>query len=135
MESASNLNFITDSKIECTDVDAANACMDAIESFQCTKRLDHGIDSFRFAGDWGDWMVVWDTFYMRNYFYNCITKESTWYPPPGLEHFLQTSKFEEMLVDAVKDEFGLGITEDKELFIMQEMGSFAGQQKDGKLLI
>ncbi|KAL5982480.1 hypothetical protein ACLOJK_016552 [Asimina triloba] len=34
----------------------------------------------------GDWMAVWDDFYARNYFYNIKTNESTWNPPPGMEH-------------------------------------------------
>ncbi|KAI3922237.1 hypothetical protein MKX01_005926 [Papaver californicum] len=31
-------------------------------------------------------LICWDTFYMRNYFYNMKTQESTWDPPPGVEH-------------------------------------------------
>ncbi|KAF7830619.1 Trimethylguanosine synthase [Senna tora] len=34
----------------------------------------------------GEWMAYWDTFYMRNYFYNIRTHVSTWNPPPGMEH-------------------------------------------------
>lgn len=34
----------------------------------------------------GDWKVFWDSFYLRNYFYNVQTQESTWYLPPGMEH-------------------------------------------------
>ncbi|XP_022975956.1 uncharacterized protein LOC111476503 isoform X2 [Cucurbita maxima] len=37
--------------------------------------------------EYGEWTVYWDSFYMRNYFYNIKTHESTWNPPPGLEHF------------------------------------------------
>lgn len=38
------------------------------------------------CGELGEWMVHWDTFYERNYFYNIRTQESTWFPPPGMEH-------------------------------------------------
>ncbi|KAL8250692.1 hypothetical protein R6Q59_034385 [Mikania micrantha] len=36
--------------------------------------------------EFGDWMTFWDEFYERNYYYNHKTKESTWDPPPGMEH-------------------------------------------------
>lgn len=38
-------------------------------------------------GTSGDWSAFWDSFYMRYYFYNAKTQESTWYPPPGMENF------------------------------------------------
>lgn len=40
--------------------------------------------------DYGDWMVCWDDFYKRSYFYNTKTQDSTWFPPPGMEHELFT---------------------------------------------
>ncbi|KAK1433484.1 hypothetical protein QVD17_10394 [Tagetes erecta] len=36
--------------------------------------------------EFGDWMTYWDEFYERNYYYNYKTQESTWDPPPGMEH-------------------------------------------------
>lgn len=52
-----------------------------------SKTLDHnGTDNFECSDDLGDWMVHWDPFYKRNYFYNIKTHSSTWYPPPGMEH-------------------------------------------------
>ncbi|KAG6483933.1 uncharacterized protein LOC122016164 [Zingiber officinale] len=36
--------------------------------------------------EFGDWMIIWDDFYGRNYFYNSKTQETTWYAPPGLEY-------------------------------------------------
>ncbi|KAI3726673.1 hypothetical protein L1987_66472 [Smallanthus sonchifolius] len=36
--------------------------------------------------EFGDWMTYWDEFYERNYYYNYKTEESTWDPPPGMEH-------------------------------------------------
>lgn len=44
-------------------------------------------DSGKGCSDLDNWRVVWDDFYMRNYFYNIKTYESTWYPPPGMEYF------------------------------------------------
>ncbi|KAH9612670.1 hypothetical protein KSS87_016137 [Heliosperma pusillum] len=44
-------------------------------------------DSGRCCGTCGDWGAYWDYFYLRYYFYNCQTKESTWHPPPGMENF------------------------------------------------
>ncbi|GAB4852177.1 hypothetical protein Ancab_016367 [Ancistrocladus abbreviatus] len=38
-------------------------------------------------GSFGDWRVFGDSFYMRNFFYNVKTCESTWDPPPGMENF------------------------------------------------
>ncbi|KAI3861738.1 hypothetical protein MKX03_036774 [Papaver bracteatum] len=52
--------------------------------------------SSKVNGDSGDWRVCWDTYYMRNYFYNMKTQESTWDPPPGVEYvgFSQNSDVE-----------------------------------------
>ncbi|XP_019156764.1 PREDICTED: uncharacterized protein LOC109153322 isoform X4 [Ipomoea nil] len=36
----------------------------------------------------GDWKVYWDNFYSRNYFYNLISQECTWDPPPGMEELV-----------------------------------------------
>lgn len=33
----------------------------------------------------GDWIAHWDEHYMRTFFYNTVTQESTWDPPPGVE--------------------------------------------------
>ncbi|MED6145946.1 hypothetical protein PIB30_029800 [Stylosanthes scabra] len=44
------------------------------------------IDMSNYCGELGDWMVFWDPFYMRKYFYNTTTQTSTWDPPPGMEH-------------------------------------------------
>ncbi|KAK7291114.1 hypothetical protein RIF29_06011 [Crotalaria pallida] len=51
------------------------------EGVGCNK-----IDLSNNCGEFGDWMVFWDTFYMRRYFYNIKTETSTWDPPPGMEH-------------------------------------------------
>ncbi|WOL10805.1 hypothetical protein Cni_G19564 [Canna indica] len=36
--------------------------------------------------EFGNWRVIWDDYYKRNYFYNYKTQETTWYAPPGLEY-------------------------------------------------
>ncbi|KAI3522157.1 hypothetical protein L1887_11637 [Cichorium endivia] len=35
--------------------------------------------------EYGDWIMYWDDFYERNYYYNSRTNESTWDPPLGIE--------------------------------------------------
>lgn len=36
----------------------------------------------------GEWIAYWDEFHMRTYFYKVETQESTWDPPPGMEHLV-----------------------------------------------
>ncbi|XP_024031699.1 uncharacterized protein LOC21392878 isoform X2 [Morus notabilis] len=45
-----------------------------------------GTAKYECSGDFGDWIVCWDSYYSRNYFYNNTTQTSTWYPPEGMEH-------------------------------------------------
>ncbi|XP_050365714.1 uncharacterized protein LOC126784284 [Argentina anserina] len=52
----------------------------------CSEVLDSDELDGQQRGDIGDWMVCWDCYYMRNYFYNMRTQTSTWYPPEGMEH-------------------------------------------------
>ncbi|CAN6312454.1 unnamed protein product [Urochloa humidicola] len=61
------------------------ACLSLAEP----SSVDEHAESFssNFCYEYGDWRVVWDTFYSRYYFYNIQTQESTWYPPEGLEDF------------------------------------------------
>ncbi|GKV04622.1 hypothetical protein SLEP1_g16765 [Rubroshorea leprosula] len=47
-----------------------------------------GTDNQYHNGESGDWKVYWDSFYSRNYFYNIRTQDSTWDPPPGMEHLV-----------------------------------------------
>ncbi|XP_062019683.1 uncharacterized protein LOC133736263 isoform X2 [Rosa rugosa] len=59
------------------------------ESVSCSiypEGLENGAIDSQQSGDFGDWMVYWDSYYMRNYFYNIRTHTSTWYPPVGMEH-------------------------------------------------
>ncbi|KAH7679441.1 Noranthrone synthase protein [Dioscorea alata] len=61
--------------------------------------------------EFGDWKVAWDTFYMRYYFYNRQTQESTWSPPEGLEFAFSsgsTSNSNDMTVCAAEDDNNLG---------------------------
>ncbi|KAJ9674394.1 hypothetical protein PVL29_023757 [Vitis rotundifolia] len=67
---------------------------------QSSEVIDHdGIDSCESYGGFGDWRVYWDSFYMRNYFYNIKTHESTWYQPPDMEFLLGdiTNEFSEII--------------------------------------
>ena len=44
-------------------------------------------EDIKCGGTSGEWSAFWDSFYMRYYFYNARTQESTWHPPPGMENF------------------------------------------------
>ncbi|KAB5526686.1 hypothetical protein DKX38_020533 [Salix brachista] len=60
---------------------------ESAELSQSSEVIEHGeIDSYNYYGDFGDWRVYWDSFYMRYYFHNIKTDTCTWYPPPGMEH-------------------------------------------------
>ncbi|KAH9758220.1 trimethylguanosine synthase [Citrus sinensis] len=63
--------LVADSVLDSSSYELTN--YDEVGSYDCT-------DAF------GDWKVYWDSFYMRNYFYNTKTLVSTWNPPPGAEH-------------------------------------------------
>ncbi|XP_058097168.1 uncharacterized protein LOC131242498 isoform X1 [Magnolia sinica] len=88
--------------------------IDPVEPSQSSDRLDSNCqdecDGYKCCSDLEDWMAVWDAFYMRNYFYNVRTTESTWYPPPGMEYLAfvdSAAKSNEMIVDAAEDNMGL----------------------------
>lgn len=62
----------------------------SMESSLSCASADHHVPDYSdnsVCYEFGDWRVIWDPFYKRNYFYNFQSQESTWYPPPGLEHF------------------------------------------------
>ncbi|XVE94908.1 hypothetical protein REPUB_Repub02eG0050200 [Reevesia pubescens] len=57
------------------------------------------------GGDFGDWRVYWDSFYLRNYFYNLKTQASTWNPPPGMENLVfenLNNKADEMTIESLQ---------------------------------
>ncbi|KAL1546955.1 trimethylguanosine synthase-like isoform X4 [Salvia divinorum] len=39
----------------------------------------------------GEWVAYWDDFHMRTFFYNVTMQESTWDPPPGMEHLVYSN--------------------------------------------
>ncbi|KAL8513874.1 hypothetical protein ACS0TY_013116 [Phlomoides rotata] len=43
----------------------------------------------------GEWVAYWDDFHGRMYFYNAETEESTWDPPPGMEHHVYVDMVDE----------------------------------------
>lgn len=85
---------------ECPSVDGHCAEYERLLSDICTKmsqgpesavfseQLDHDNIDSECNDDFGDWRTYWDSFYSRNYFFNIRTQESTWEPPPGMEHLL-----------------------------------------------
>lgn len=80
----------TDCETICNDDGAANWQPPANESESLPMSLEgvacDRVDGSNDCGVFGDWMVLWDTFYGRRYFYNVKTDTSTWDPPPGMEH-------------------------------------------------
>lgn len=87
-----NMNERDEKLIECErSEDISLACNDinpeqplisgSLELFEHEE-----IESSQYYGDAGDWRVCLDSFYMRSYFYNMKTQESSWYPPSGMEH-------------------------------------------------
>ncbi|KAK4374341.1 hypothetical protein RND71_005018 [Anisodus tanguticus] len=42
-------------------------------------------------GTIGDWRLYWDNDYQRNYFYNMVTMQCTWDPPPGMDDLVFTN--------------------------------------------
>ncbi|XP_027189744.1 uncharacterized protein [Cicer arietinum] len=80
----------TDYDTFCNDDGAATWQPPANESETLPMSLEgigcDSIDQSNECGEFGDWMVFWDTFYMRRYFYNVKTHTSTWDPPQGMEH-------------------------------------------------
>lgn len=42
-------------------------------------------------GTTNDWRFYWDNDYQRNYFYNTVTTQCTWDPPPGMDDLIFTS--------------------------------------------
>ncbi|WJX15915.1 hypothetical protein P8452_06010 [Trifolium repens] len=81
---------LTDCETICNDDGAATWQPPANESESLPMSLEgigcDRVDGSNDCGEFGDWMVLWDTFYGRSYFYNVKTDTSTWDPPPGMEH-------------------------------------------------
>ncbi|KAJ0969143.1 hypothetical protein J5N97_022020 [Dioscorea zingiberensis] len=79
-------------------------------SFDLDDYTDQACPNNSVCFEFGDWKVAWDTFYMRYYFYNCQTQESTWFPPEGLDCTLisgSTSNSNERIASAVEDDINL----------------------------
>ncbi|KAI4316696.1 hypothetical protein L6164_024651 [Bauhinia variegata] len=93
-------------------------------------RCDGNADS-SYCGEHGDWVVYWDNFYMRNYFYNIKTRTSTWDPPSGLEHLTNgddTEMYESSTLKATEE-----CGSQNEAKLLEETSinvKLAGQQRD-----
>ncbi|WJX09469.1 hypothetical protein P8452_00301 [Trifolium repens] len=83
-------SHLTDCETICNDDGAATWNPSANESESLSMSLEEigcdRVDGSNDCGEFRDWMVLWDTFYGRRYFYNVKTDTSTWDPPPGMEH-------------------------------------------------
>ncbi|KAL2498257.1 S-adenosyl-L-methionine-dependent methyltransferase superfamily protein [Abeliophyllum distichum] len=58
---------------------------DSAAHSQFSEVVNSDITDSRCKGDSGEWITCWDDVYMRSYFYNVKTKESTWDLPSGME--------------------------------------------------
>lgn len=97
---------------DAVDIKTFQPCVSSAEtSLSCalSDQSDHGVQDYsdtRLCYEYGDWRAIWDSFYMRNYFYNVQTQESTWYPPDGLEQFAfpcTTFNLNERFADAAEE--------------------------------
>ncbi|XP_028054022.1 uncharacterized protein LOC114258288 isoform X4 [Camellia sinensis] len=111
---------------------------------QSSEMLDHDETDSKDNGDFEDWTSYWDSFYKRNYFYNTKTHESTWDPPPGMEHLVfgeGIEKSEEMIVEMAEKNFNSAVSShhSKSLDLNSydlrcESDSFGESKKDDKSL-
>ncbi|KAL7262147.1 hypothetical protein ACSBR1_000513 [Camellia fascicularis] len=111
---------------------------------ESSEMLDHDETDSKDNGDFEDWTSYWDSFYKRNYFYNTKTHESTWDPPPGLEHLVfgeGIEKSEEMIVEMAEKNFNSAVSShhSKSLDLNSydlrcESDSFGESKKDDKSL-
>ncbi|KGN55196.1 uncharacterized protein LOC101215034 isoform X2 [Cucumis sativus] len=89
MESEGSSTTFQDTEVQKSDTDSGIVLPEVAEP--CFLRMEPDCnENDQVVGcihESGDWMVYWDSFYMRNYFYNIKSHESTWNPPLGLEHF------------------------------------------------
>ncbi|KAL5705713.1 hypothetical protein ACHQM5_023979 [Ranunculus cassubicifolius] len=70
------------------------------QSSVMADRMLSECDNHRQCLDPENWMVCWDSFYMRNFYYNSTTQESTWHPPPGVE-YIELAEGQTKTIDTV----------------------------------
>lgn len=72
-----------------------------------------GTDDIKPNSSLGNWIVYWDSYYSRNYFYNARTHTSTWYPPQGMEHLVISDsnyKFNEEITELTETDVSPGLS-------------------------
>ncbi|XP_059285811.1 uncharacterized protein LOC132039326 [Lycium ferocissimum] len=75
-------------------------CNDDGEVLNSHNTTNNGCD-----GTIDDWRLYWDNDYGRNYFYNIVTLQCTWDPPPGMDDLVFTNfttKQPEMTLEMVE---------------------------------
>ncbi|KAF9606365.1 hypothetical protein IFM89_025033 [Coptis chinensis] len=107
------VGYYCDSDSECIDITTEEPCIpDSSIYSQCSITTDlilkEEYDNCKPCGEYGDWRTFWDAFYMRTYFYNTKTHESTWDPPPGVD-FVSFSEEEPQPSDMIVDAADKGI--------------------------
>ncbi|CAI0558124.1 unnamed protein product [Linum tenue] len=93
---------------------------------------DNGIESHDQNGAFGDWAVYWDSFYMRNYFYNAKTNNSTWSPPPGMEHLVCISRTN-LSDDVIVGDYGIDGDPSVSCGLLKCSGSFEKPANDSRI--
>lgn len=71
--------LLKDLNVELVHESRAAADSESVELFVSDTADSHPGVAF------GDWRAHWDEHYMRTFFYNTVTQESTWDLPPGVE--------------------------------------------------
>lgn len=136
--------------LEGSEAKGDNNCNDFNIKFPCVPDVDASsqilevhnrddIDSYECYGYFGDWSAYWDSFYMRYYFYNIKTHESTWYPPPGMEHSASgdiPTESNGTVADVTSKDDSLAVscyTEPTDLHGLHRTNSFEETTNEGKL--
>ncbi|RRT51999.1 hypothetical protein B296_00025655 [Ensete ventricosum] len=66
------------------NIDTGSSTQDVSEDSSCVILQES--DNTSVCLEVGEWTVLWDEYYGRNYFYNSITQNTTWYAPPGFAY-------------------------------------------------
>ncbi|EYU25431.1 hypothetical protein ABFS82_03G043100 [Erythranthe guttata] len=78
--------LLTSSTLGSNMSDEAESINKAVDFDKIEKKST--IQQHHQIGESGAWKAYYDDFYMRTYFYNIETEESTWEIPSGMEHFV-----------------------------------------------
>ncbi|XP_050212485.1 uncharacterized protein LOC126664243 isoform X2 [Mercurialis annua] len=98
------------------------------EVLKCDKLESNGYNDYV-----GDWRMYWDTYYMRNYFYNIQTGTSTWEAPDCMKHLEYdgvTDGSSDVIAEVTENEIGPNTSCD----LLNHFESFEKHSDDDKLV-